>query len=81
MPAGDALGSQPPVKPCNHNILKTLRLAEEMIALADQGDADREDVGCGVLYGILRDTAYKLKRLAEEEKRVHQAKGWWPSKE
>ena len=52
-----------------------------MIALADQGDADREDVGCGVLYGILRDTAYKLKRLAEEEKRAHQAKGWWPANE
>lgn len=48
-----------------------------MIQLADQGDADREDIGCGILYGILRDSAYKLKRLAEEEKRKHIAKGWW----
>ena len=66
------------MKPCDQNILKTLHLVDEMIALADQGDVDREDVGCGVLYGMLRDTAYKLKRMAEEEKRSHQEKGWWP---
>ena len=48
-----------------------------MIRLADQGDADREDVGCGVLYGVLRDSAFKILKLAEEEKRRHQAKGWW----
>lgn len=71
------IGALPPLKPCDRNILKTLKLAEEMIALADQGDADREDVGCGVLYGVLRDTAYKLKRMAEAEKRSHQEKGWW----
>lgn len=72
------LGVPPPVKPCDRNILQTLKLVEEMIALADQGDADREDVGCGILYGMLRDTAYKLKRMAEDEKRSHQEKGWWP---
>jgi rubrerythrin len=48
-----------------------------MIRLADQGDADREDVGCGVLYGVLRDSAFKILQLAEAEKRRHQAKGWW----
>jgi hypothetical protein len=48
-----------------------------MIRLADRGDAEREDTGCGILYGILRDAAYKIKKLAEEEKRAHQAKGWW----
>lgn len=65
------------MKPCNRNILRILHLTEEMIALADQGDVDREDVGCGVLYGMLRDSAYKLRKMAEEEKRVHQEKGWW----
>jgi len=49
-----------------------------MIYLADQGDADREDNGCGILYGVLRDTAYKLKKLAEDEKLNHIRKGWWP---
>jgi hypothetical protein len=54
-----------------------LRLVDEMIRLADRGDASREDVGCGVLYGVLRDAAYKLKSLAEDEKRAHIRKGWW----
>ena len=49
-----------------------------MIDLADHGDTDREDNGCGILYGILRDSAYKLKKLAEEEKENHIKKGWWP---
>jgi hypothetical protein len=48
-----------------------------MIELADQGDADREDTGCGVLYGVLRDSAYKIQQLAKKEKGRHQAKGWW----
>jgi hypothetical protein len=65
------------VKPCNMHIMKTLSLVEEMMALADQGDADREDNGCGILYGVLRDSAYKLKKLAEAEKQNHITKGWW----
>jgi hypothetical protein len=68
------------LKPCNRNLRHTLHLVEEMIALADQGDADREDVGCGVLYGIIRDSAYKIKKMAEDEKRRHQEKGWWRDK-
>jgi hypothetical protein len=65
------------VKPCNIHIIKTLSLVEEMMALADLGDADREDNGCGILYGVLRDSAYKLKKLAEAEKQNHITKGWW----
>ena len=65
------------VKPCNFHIIKTLSLVEEMMELADRGDADREDNGCGILYGVLRDSAYKLKKLAEEEKQNHMTKGWW----
>jgi len=48
-----------------------------MLALADKGDADREDTGCGILYGILRDSAYKLQKIAEKEKAAHIKKGWW----
>jgi len=65
------------VKPCDQHIQRTIQLTQDMISLADEGDADREDSGCGVLYGVLRDAAYKLWRLAEEEKKRHQAKGWW----
>ena len=48
-----------------------------MIEIADAGDIVREDAGCGVLYGVLRDSAYKIKKLAEEEKEAHMRKGWW----
>lgn len=65
------------MRPCNFHIVKTLQLTEEMLLLADRGEADREDNGCGILYGILRDSAYKLRKLAEEEKRNHVRKGWW----
>jgi hypothetical protein len=66
------------VRPCNLHIARTLQLVDEMIKLADQGDSDREDNGCGILYGVLRDSAFKLKQLAEAEKRNHVRKGWWP---
>lgn len=65
------------MKACDNNIKKTLALVNDMIRLADQGDADREDIGCGIIYGILRDTAYRLKQLAEKEKAAHIKKGWW----
>jgi len=65
------------VRRCNHNIRKTLNLVDEMIRVADKGDIDREDNGCGILYGVLRDSAYKVKKLAEQEKEKHILKGWW----
>lgn len=65
------------MRPCNENIKKTLRLAEEMLLLANKGDIEREDIGCGILYGILRDFAFKLKQVAEKEAEAHRAKGWW----
>ena len=65
------------MKPCDINIKKILQLTDKMIELAEIGDAQREDTGCGILYGVLLDSAYKLKRLAEKEKENHINKGWW----
>ena len=65
------------MKPCDQNLRRTILLAERMIELADIGDSDREDTGCGILYGLLRDSGYKIKKLAEIEKQNHVAKGWW----
>lgn len=65
------------MKPCDRNIKSTIQLIKEMIKLADKGDIEREDTGCGILYGILRDCAYKLNKLAEIEKENHIKKGWW----
>jgi hypothetical protein len=61
----------------NELLRRTLQLAEMMVELADQGDAAREDVGCGVLYGLLRDSAYKIRRVAEQEKEDHIRRGVW----
>lgn len=65
------------MKPCNANIIRTLELVDMMIALANQGDAERQDAGCGIMYGILRDSAYRLKKIAEQEKNSHKLKGLW----
>ncbi|MEW6078420.1 MAG: hypothetical protein AB1724_11455 [Thermodesulfobacteriota bacterium] len=65
------------LKPCDQNIQQTIEIANQMIALAEKGDADREDSGCGVLYGVMLDSAYRIRALAEKEKREHIKKGWW----
>lgn len=65
------------MKPCNENIEKTIRIADALLDLAGQGDIEREDVGCGVLYGIMRDSAYRIKKAAEAEKAAHMRKGNW----
>jgi hypothetical protein len=65
------------MRPCDKSIKKTLGLVDTMLELADEGDAVREDSGCGVLFGVLRDSAFKLKKLAEAEKDAHKRKGWW----
>ncbi|MDP8207760.1 MAG: hypothetical protein P9L92_13920 [Candidatus Electryonea clarkiae] len=61
----------------NTNIIEVLRITREMMLLADQGDHDRNDPSCGVLYGNLRDSAYKLRRLAEKERLLHSENGKW----
>ena len=65
------------LKQCDEILKKTLTLSESMLDVADEGDALREDSSCGVLYGVLRDSAYKIKHLAESEKEAHIKKGWW----
>jgi hypothetical protein len=65
------------MRPCNNSIVKTLELTERMLELADEGDAAREDTNCGVLYSVLRDSAYRIRQLAESEREAHRKKGWW----
>ncbi len=67
------------MKMCNEMLRRTLALTEQMVEIADQGDDAREDVGCGVLYGLLRDSAYKIRKVAEEEIEAHVRKGRWSS--
>ena len=64
-------------EPFNDNLLRTIRLTREMLALADEGDRDRNDNSCGIIYGVLRDTAYRLRKLAEQECEKHKRNGKW----
>lgn len=61
----------------NENIKRLLALTREMLALADDGDRDRDDPGCGILYGVLRDSGYRLRDLAEKERQRHIERGVW----
>lgn len=65
------------MKKCDQNIMETLELVEVMVRLANAGDIDREDSGCGVLYGVMLDSAFKIKKLAEAERDKHVRKGWF----
>ncbi len=60
--------------PADECLRKTLQLADRMLRLANNGDAVRNDSGCGVVYGVLRDSAYKIKQLAEAERQAHLSK-------
>jgi hypothetical protein len=42
-----------------------------------KGDAGRKEDGCGILYGTMLDSAYKIKQIAEAEKEKPIKKGWW----
>ncbi len=64
------------MRACDKVINRTFELVEKMLDLADEGDRVREDSGCGVLFGVVRDSAFKIRRLAEEEIEAHKRKGW-----
>ena len=59
------------LRPEDENLARTLELAREMLALADEGDRDRRDDACGILYSVLRDAAYRIRQLAEDERAAH----------
>lgn len=65
------------MRPFNKNILDTLELSRQLMFLADKGDLEREDDGCGVLYGVVRDVAYQIKAEANREMEAHKKAGKW----
>lgn len=69
------------MRKCNKNLLKVLDQIHKLLFLADIGDLQRDDDGCGVLYGILRDNAYKMKDVAEKEIERHKKLGKWDEDE
>lgn len=69
------------MKPENENIYKAMEYARKLLFLADKGDLQRQDAGCGVLYGVIRDCGYRIRMQAELEKKEHHRLGKWEENE
>ena len=65
------------MRKCNQHVLEALELARMLTILADEGEIDAEDDSCTVLYCIIRDSAYKIRLQAENERESHQKHGLW----
>lgn len=65
----------------NQNIMDVIELARQLLFCADRGDMQREDDGCGVLFGIVRDCAYRIQKQARKEMDAHKARGIWDVKD
>jgi hypothetical protein len=55
----------------DRHLEKVIAFCAEMLELADLGDNYRLDDGCGVVFGTLRDSAYKIRKLANDELAKH----------
>lgn len=62
---------------CSKHIHKALDLARELIILADEGEAEAQDDGCILFFGVLRDCAYRIRQQADhaDPESVKQASG------
>lgn len=57
----------------NRNIEKTLELVDELKSLADKGQSESKDYGCAMLYGVMRDCAYKIAGYATREQAIRKS--------
>ena len=62
---------------CNSNLEELAELAEKLLEISNQGDMDRDDSSCGVLYGVTRDSAFKILEGARREIEKHKENGKW----
>ena len=62
-------------KQSNKYILKALKIANDLIDLANNEEVLGNDNVCGVLLGVMRDCAYKIRRQVERECQGRKAKG------
>ncbi len=57
-----------PASPQNiKNLNRVKELCYEMLEVADYGDRYRTDDGSGVVFGLLRDSAYKIRSITEKQ--------------
>lgn len=62
---------------CNINLDELLKVANMLLEVSNNGDMDRDDSSCGVLYGIARDSAFKIISQTEQEILKHKESGKW----
>ena len=48
------------------NVIEAVELSEGMLRVADRGMDKCEDDKCIILYGAIRDCAYRIKRLLKD---------------
>ena len=60
--------------PYNKHILRALETAKTLMDIANKGEAASNDDGCRILFGVMRDCACKIRKHAERECQVHEAK-------
>lgn len=46
---------------CNGHILEALKMADDLMELADNGGMLIDDTGCDILFGVMRDCAYEIR--------------------
>ena len=61
----------------NRWIQKTLVMSRRLAEVANRGEAKADDDSCAVLFGVVRDCAYKIMGRAEEERQCHRRQGRW----
>jgi len=54
---------------------ESVELSGVMLDLAERGVGGCQDDGCLVVYGIIRDCAYKIRASAESELKEHRSQG------
>ena len=57
----------------NEHIFKALKIAGDLMSLANKEDALRDNIGCGILSGVMRDCAYKIRQQVTRECRIYKA--------
>ena len=55
------------MRSCQESIDKIFELVNTMFEVSNEGYADREEPGFGLIYSVVRDSAYKIKKLAEAQ--------------
>jgi hypothetical protein len=49
-----------------HDVIEAIELSEGMLRIANRGMQDCNEDDCIILYGAIRDCAYRIKRLVKD---------------